>query len=325
MLSYPDFKEKQVVICFSTEKQKVSFQNDNIIIKDEDEKIILQNSCYKTFSLWIIGSVSLTSGILERSKKFAFPVSLFTYSFRRYGSWASSTEGNFLLRQKQYTYKDGILIAELIIKNKIENQLEVLKTIRLKNEVQKRSVQSLKGYIEQLKGASNIQEIMGVEGIASRIYFEAWFYELDWKGRRPRTKRDILNTLMDIGYTFLFNVIEAMLNLYGFDLYKGNLHQCFYQRKSLVCDLVEPFRCIVDQQLKKAFNLGQIKADDFKQIKGQYVLSYDKSKVYTKWLLGALLEKKEAIFYYTQEYYRWFIKNKTTEEFPYFKIQPHGQ
>ena len=322
MLSYPDFKEKQVVICFSSNKQKISFLNDNLIIKDEEDKIILQNSCYKIFSLWIIGSVTLTSGILERSKKFAFPVSLFTYSFRCYGTWSSSTEGNFLLRQKQYENRSGI-IARLIIRNKIDNQLSLIKELRGKNPVQKRAVELLGKYHDQICEATSIREIMGIEGIASKVYFEAWFYDLDWKGRKPRAKRDMLNTLMDIGYTFLFNIIEAMLNLYGFDLYKGELHQCFYQRKSLVCDLVEPFRCIVDKQLKKAFHLNQIRAADFKEIKGQFVLSYDKSKEYTKWLLTALLEKKESMFYYTQEYYRWFMKNKPDDEFPYFNISSH--
>lgn len=319
MLSYPDFKEKQIVICFANDKQKISFLNDNIIIKDEEEKTILQNSCYSTFSLWIIGSVTLTSGILERSKKFAFPVSLFSYNFRCYGSWSSPTEGNFLLRQKQYMYQ-SIQVAGLIIKNKIENQLGLVKSIRVKNTVQTKAIDLLQKYIYQLPTATNIYEIMGVEGIATRIYFEAWFYDLEWKGRMPRAKRDILNTLMDIGYTFLFNLVEAMLNLYGFDLYKGVLHQCFYQRKSLVCDIVEPFRCIIDRQLKNAYNLGQINTNDFKEIKGQYVLTYDKSKVYTKWLLKSLLDEKEAIFHYTQNYYRWFIKDKPADEFPYFKI-----
>ncbi len=322
MLSYPDFKEKQVVICFASNKQKISFLNDNLIIKDEDDKIILQNSCYKTFSLWIIGSVTLTSGILERSKKFAFPVSLFSYNFRCYGTWSSSTEGNYLLRQKQYDNKSGS-IARLIISNKIGNQLGLIKSVRSKNPVQARAIELLSNYQHQISGANSVQEIMGIEGIASRVYFESWFYDLDWKGRKPRAKRDMLNTLMDIGYTFLFNIIEAMLNLYGFDLYKGELHQCFYQRKSLVCDLVEPFRCIVDKQLKKAFHLNQIRAEDFKEIKGQFVLSYDKSKGYTKWLLTALLEKKESMFYYTQEYYRWFMKNKPEDQFPYFNISDH--
>ena len=106
MLTYPDYVEKSIVICNTNQKQRLSFLNDNIIIKDEDDKIILQNSCYRIFSLWIIGSITITSGVLERSKKFAFSIYMFNYSFKCYGVWASVTEGNFLLREKQYFYND---------------------------------------------------------------------------------------------------------------------------------------------------------------------------------------------------------------------------
>lgn len=71
----------------------------------------------------------------------------------------------------------------------------------------------------------------------------------------PRTRADIPNLLMDIGYTFIYNFVEANLNLYGFDIYKGFYHQLFFERKSLVCDLVEPFRCLIDKQIRKMYNL----------------------------------------------------------------------
>lgn len=40
-------------------------------------------------------------------------------------------------------------------------------------------------------------------------------------------KCDPLNTLMDIGYTYLFNFADAHLRLYGFDTYMGVYHQVF--------------------------------------------------------------------------------------------------
>lgn len=43
------------------------------------------------------------------------------------------------------------------------------------------------------------------------------------------------------------------------DVYCGVLHTMFYMRKSLVCDVMEPFRAIVDEQVKKSLNLGQFK------------------------------------------------------------------
>jgi len=320
MLTYPDYKEKNIIICNTTDKQKLSFLNDNIIIKDENDEIILQSTCYKLFSLWIIGSITITSGILERSKKFAFSIYMFNFNFKCYGVWSSSTEGNFLLRHKQYHF-NSILPAKKIIENKVLNQLNQLKSIRDKNIVQQRAVASLKLYITQISECDSIASVMGVEGISSKVYFESWFYDLDWKGRKPRAKRDIINLLMDIGYTYLFNILESMLNLYGFDLYKGLLHQNFYQRKSLVCDMVEPFRVIIDRVLKSAFNLKQINVDDFILKNGQYVLKYDKSKVYTRFIIHSILEHKADIFRYVQEYYRWFMKAKPIDEFPTFKYE----
>ena len=143
---------------------------------------------------------------------------------------------------------------------------------------------------------------------------------MEWKGRKPRAKRDPINVLLDIGYTFLFYLVENMLNLYGFDIYKGVYHQFFYQRKSLACDLVEPFRCIVDKQIKNAYNLNQIKTDDFEFKNGQYFLKYKKSKDYTRLLLQAIVEYKEDIFLYTQGYYRAFIREKAINDYPVFLI-----
>lgn len=295
--------------------------NDNIVIKNEEDKIILQNSCYRIFSLWIIGSITITSGVLERSKKFAFSIYLFNYSFKCYGVWASVTEGNFLLREKQYFFK-SILVAQLLIENKIKNQIIQLKSIRSKNTTQKTNIELLEKYVTHLTDCDSIQSIMGIEGVASRLYFEAWFWDMEWNGRKPRAKRDILNVLMDIGYTYLFNIVESMLNLYGFDLYKGVLHQNFYQRKSLVCDIVEPFRVIIDRKLKNAYNLSQINEEDFIKQKGQYLLKYEKSKIYTQWMVGCVLEHKEDIFIFVQQYYRWLIKNKSINDFPKFNYIP---
>jgi CRISP-associated protein Cas1 len=318
MLSNPDFKEKQVVICFANNNQKINFQNDNLIIKNEEDEIVLQNSCHKIFALWIVGSTTLTSGIMERSKKFGFGIHLFSYGFKQYGVWNSPTEGNFLLRDRQYK-ADALPMARLIIENKIDNQLQQLKSIRVKNTMQKEAVTFLTKYRNDVLQKISIQEIMGAEGMASKIYFEAWFWDCNWQGRKPRAKRDPLNVLMDIGYTFLFNIIESMLHLYGFDVYKGVLHQTFYQRKSLVCDIVEPFRVIIDRQIRTSYNLGQVKQEDFSLVKGQYVLDFKKAKPYTKLLLTCILEHKEAMFIYTQNYYRWIMKNKPIEDFPQFK------
>src|SRR5437016_4153757 len=133
MLSLPDYKEKQIIICFTTEGQKVSFKNDNLIVSDREENTILQATCHKIFSVWIVGSTTLTSGIMERSKKFGFSIYLLSHSHRLYGLWSSPTEGNFLLRKKQYDYNE-LSIACYLVYNKITNQTQLLKSIRGKDK-----------------------------------------------------------------------------------------------------------------------------------------------------------------------------------------------
>lgn len=320
MLSIPDFKEKSIVICFASEGQKVSFKNDNLIIQDNEENIIIQTTCYRIFALWIIGNITVTSGILERSKKFGFPIQMLSHNYRPYGIWNNATEGNVLLRKKQYLYNDTT-IARHIVFNKITNQIELLKSIRDKSDELINVIDLMKKYAEQIQPANNIQTLLGLEGVSTRLYFKHWFEGMNWNGRKPRTKVDIINTTLDIGYTYLFNIIEAMLNLYGFDLYQGVYHKCFYQRKSLVCDLVEPFRCMIDKQIKRAHGLKQLQTNDFIEQKGRYFLKREKNKDYTHWLMEPLLLHKEDIFKYIQQYYRAFIRNKPIEEYPTFNMK----
>jgi CRISPR-associated protein Cas1 len=242
-----------------------------------------------------------------------------THGLIPYGSWLAKAEGNVVLRRKQYAYHD-MKIAKHIISNKINQQIEALKMRRKKSPTLKKAIVSLKDYQKRLHTSENLdlQEVLGIEGIASRVYFPQMFDEMSWKGRKPRVKHDITNLLLDIGYTQLFHLMDALLNLYGFDTYQGVYHQTFYQRKSLVCDLVEPFRCIIDLQVRKSFKLGQIHEDDFSFVNGQYRIFGEAAKPYIAILLKAILEHKQEMFLYVQSYYRAFMTDKNIEEYPVF-------
>ncbi len=315
MLSEPDFLEKKVILAYTKDGDKISFKNDNIIITDADGTIKLQLSCYRLFAIFIIGGISLTSGIISRSKKFGFSIVLFSANFKVYSTINYSLEGNTLLRKKQYTTLNSLNIAQNLIINKIENQKETIK--KLRDENSKDGIKLLEKSIETLSlKPYSISEIMGIEGASSKVYFNRLFKEFNWKGRQPRLKFDEINLLMDIGYTVLFNYIEAILNIYGFDIYKGNLHQEFYKRKSLVCDIIEPFRPIVDYKIRKLLKLGQLNQFEFKQENNQYQLSYEYSSKFVTLILSEITNYKKSIFKYIQQYYRWFMKDKDIILFP---------
>ena len=318
MLSAPDFKQKQFIIVQLSRGERLSFKNDNIVVHDAQGKIRHQSTCHRLFALFIVGHISITSGLLNRAKRFGFSIHLLTHNLKHYGAWYCAAEGNVILRQKQYSY-ESLDIAQHIVANKIDQQIALLARRRRKKACLKKGIKQLKNHRAELPLLEpNLASILGIEGIASRVYFGHLFAQNNWQGRKPRVKHDITNLLLDIGYTLLFNIIDSLLALYGFDVYKGVYHQVFYQRKSLVCDLVEPFRPIIDQQIVKAWSLGQIREADFSVYQNQYRLQGDANKHYTGLLLKAILNHKEAMFVYVQQYYRAFMKDSNINEYPNF-------
>lgn len=320
MLTAPDFDAKKILIIYSNEGEKISFSNDNIVVKDISGKLKLQYTCYKIFAIYIVGGVSITSGLIEKSKKFGFSIVLMNTNFKVYETLNCKLEGNTLLRSKQYNTTRQLDIAKSIISNKIVNQRYFLSTIRNKSTELKQVIELLDKYITTIYAVKDNYELMGIEGIASKIYFKQIFKDNNWKGRQPRVKKDIINLLLDIGYTVLFNFIDSVLNIYGFDIYKGNLHQEFFKRKSLVCDMIEPFRCIIDYKIRKMYNLKQIDESDFFCDNGRYQLEWKNSAKYIKCFVEEIVKYKMDIFNYVQAYYRWFIKEKKVEDFPFARL-----
>lgn len=45
MLNASDFKKKQIIILFTNIGEKISFSNDNMVVKDKDGKIKFQTTC----------------------------------------------------------------------------------------------------------------------------------------------------------------------------------------------------------------------------------------------------------------------------------------
>lgn len=302
MLNANDFKKKQIVFLFTNEGDKLSFLNDNIIVKNKEGGIKYQSTCYRLFMICVVGNISITSGLIQRSKKFGFSICLMTTTFKVYEILGARMEGNTLLRKHQYEYTEND-IGRKIEQNKIKNQSQILKNIRGKNQIMKEGIELLDKMVVQLEQQLEYLEVMGIEGNAARVYFSRVFDNVDWKGRKPRIKNDYVNVTLDIGYTMLFNIVDAILQVYGFDTYYGVFHKCFYMRKSLVCDLMEPIRPVVDYQVRKSINLGQCKENDFEVINNRWCLKYKSNPQYIQFLMNAILEYKDDIFLYIQQYY----------------------
>lgn len=321
MMSRPDFLYKQVIFYSVIEKEVLSFRADNLIIMDSQKQIRLQHSCHKTFALFIIGNITITSVLLKKAKFYGFPIFLLGQNFHLDSVIGNAAEGNTILRKKQYSAgHTAAIIARQLIRQKIRNQAALLRSCRPPSRWDKMGAAALENLSDELPMERDL--LMGKEGAASHLFFKIYFKNLNWKRRAPRCKEDITNVLLDIGYTYLFNFIGCLLALYGFDLYCGVHHTFFYHRKSLVCDLVEPFRCIIDHRIRKAHGLSQINRDDFFYDQDHWELEYSKQVKYTRLFMKDILEHKEEIFVYIRKYYLWIMKDcASIESFPVFKIK----
>lgn len=319
MLTLPDFKQKQILFIQNDldTKTDLKFGNDNIILK-KDGKIVNKVSTHKVLALYIIGDTTITTNLIQQCLRHGISLFFLKRNLEYVTSIEAQAEGNFLLRHQQYHLSEQkeLKIAKSIVVNKIENQLALLKNIITKDDLKALKNQTK----DSIQKAIFSKELLGIEGTVSKYFFALYFKEMGWRRREPRVKGDIPNFLMDMGYTYLFNIVDSLLRLYGFDTYKGVYHKLFFQRKSLACDIMEPFRCIIDKVIIKAQHLGQIDEKDFDMKKDNITLDWKQNKKYSMIFNEAIMENKEEIYKYIQQYYRHLL-SPTKYDMPYFKIK----
>ncbi len=319
MLQFPDFEEKQILIIESFDTKNISFQNENLIIK-EWNTIKNKVSLYKIFAIFLIWETTITSVLIRKFLDFWITLVLMKQNLLPYLVVWNETQWNFVLRKKQYekTEEEMLKIAKNIVLLKVNNSLNLLKNIRNKEWFIKRDIEKIKEIIKKIPNSKDYQELLWYEGNIAKLYFSNYFWPVWWQRREPRTKRDIQNLLLDIWYTYLFHFIEALVRLYWFDAFYWVYHRTWYQRKSLALDLMEPFRFIIDKALLKAYNLWQVNNKDFKFTNWAYVLPWENSRKYSSIFFKEIMAYKKEMFYFVKDYYKFFMKWRN--EFPEIKF-----
>jgi CRISPR-associated protein Cas1 len=222
MLSRPDFLEKQIIVIHSYQLRGLRFANENLII-EEDGVVIEQTTLHKIFAVFLIGEATISTKLIEKLKSFGILLILMKKNLSLIDVIGDDPNGNTLLREKQYEKFEGEeanTLARVCITNKILNQEALLRKLRAKSEIEKDTANKLHTLAGSAKLCQKSEKLLGIEGNAAKYFFHEYYREMDWMGRYPRTRIDRNNLLLDIGYTFLFHFIEALLCLYGFDLYK---------------------------------------------------------------------------------------------------------
>jgi CRISP-associated protein Cas1 len=310
MLSKEDFKHKQIVFIIANQCH-FRLDADNLYKESLDGN--KKYNLHTILAIFIIGSCTISTPFISKCQKLGISIIFTTRSFKFLFDIKPTSYGNYLLRQRQYNFFEieEMEYAKKIVKNKITNQIALLKAKNYDYE-------KINLYLDSVESCNTSYELMGIEGIIAKEFFQEYYKTIGWRRRAPRTKEDIPNLLMDIGYTMVFNLVDSILMLFGFDTYKGIYHKLFFQRKSLSCDIMEPLRCIVDKQILKMYNLGQVKEKDFGLNRNaEYYLDWDNGKKYIGIIAGAIMVNKEEIFVYVKGYYQHFMNPQKNDYKPF--------
>lgn len=176
--------------------------------------------------------------------------------------------GTTLTRKKQLEAscgKLGMAISKELIRSKISNQGFFLKSLAKTRDNPR--IRAIGGRIleetERIGGLAEEKdvrnELLGIEGYAGSLYWEALGELIPVKKREKRGSTDIANSSINYGYGILYSEVEKACLLAGLDPFLGFLHSDRYGKQSMVLDMVEQFRpIVVDRAIVTLFTRKQI-------------------------------------------------------------------
>jgi len=127
MLTLPDFKEKRILFIYAEYGQKnfVKLVNNNISFIRNGEAVN-KISCNLVFAIFVVGDIAITTALLKSLNSYGISIFFLNHNLAVKSSVISEAEGNYMLRQRQYTHDNALAVAVNIVENKISSQEWVL-------------------------------------------------------------------------------------------------------------------------------------------------------------------------------------------------------
>jgi CRISPR-associated protein Cas1 len=228
----------------------------------------------------LMGNIQVTTQVTQLLCESGIPVCYFSQGGWFYGITTGMATKNVFLRQAQFRLATEpwfcLKLARRLVGGKIRNQ----RTMLLRNHIEPPEIclRGMIGMAARADAADSVEELLGIEGNAARLYFGAFDgmlkagdkaetpegFRLDFEGRNRRPPRDPVNALLSLGYSMLTKDLTIACYSVGFDPMMGYYHQPRFGRPALALDLMEPFRpLIVDSAVINAINTRMVTAADF--------------------------------------------------------------
>ncbi len=178
------------------------------------------------------------------------------------------------------TAKQAVWTA--IVTQKIKQQAQNLAFFELPEE------QLLQKYIEEIE----FNDVTNREGHAAKVYFNALF----GKGF-SRSETNFTNAALNYGYSLLLSCVNREIVCNGYLTQLGLFHDNMFNPYNLGCDLMEPFRPIIDRVVKlndpQKFEteekrlLQSVLSEEF-EVDGRTQTLLNAIKIYTKSVFDAI-------------------------------------
>lgn len=241
----------------------------------KDGEVLASHRMIDISQLSVFGNVQISTQVLRELMARDVPVCWFTY-----GGWfsgmATGLPGKHVeLRRRQVvvSHQGGLEIARRVVEAKIRNARVLLRR-NARGDVRS-TVESMRSAAVQARDVTSISSLLGIEGLAARVYFGDFVQMLrpdltlpgeafDFGGRNRRPPRDAVNCLLSFAYSLLVKDLTATTFAIGFDPYLGFYHRPRFGRPALALDLAEEFRALIAESVVlTVINNGEVGPGDF--------------------------------------------------------------
>jgi CRISPR-associated protein Cas1 len=263
-------------------------EGERFVVRAGDQKLAV--SAHKVRSILLTTAVSLTTDAIELA--IAHNVDLVFLD--RHGDpyarvWQARLGSTAAIRRRQLEVADGPEGLGLVlewVRAKLRHQAEFLEELRHRRPESDGlfagplgAIRAGLGRLGGLRGTLDEQRgtVMGLEGSAGRAYFACLgrlmpeAYRFDGRSRQPA--KDPFNAVLNYSYGVLYAQVERACVCAGLDPHVGLLHTDNYGKKSLVFDLIEPFRVLGERAAVLLFTGRRAQKDFFEDVPGGVALS----------------------------------------------------
>lgn len=299
-----------------TPGSRVGVRKSRLAITLEGE-VVLEVPILDCSQLVVFGGVQVSSQAVARLMREQVPILwLSPWGWFRGMTWGPySNWVDLRMRQAARAYRGDVEPARRFVWGKIRNQRTIIR--RNAKPRPDESVDRLARLARSAQRAESLQELLGIEGAAARLYFGefAGMLKVDealpggtfsFEGRNRRPPRDAVNALLGFSYALLVKDLVAATMGVGFDPLVGLFHAPRFGRPALALDLAEEFRPIVgDSVVIGLINNGEIRPSDFVSRAGAVSLTQQgRRRVIEAYERRMRTEIRHPLFGYTVSYRR---------------------